>query len=219
MTLLACRKALQFAGFAVALITFGSPSSAEEATYCVTCTGPDQTYLCRVDAGGAKPSDALKLYCVIRTAKEGHHASCSAVHGSACNGIEKVYHYDGPLPDDLLSDQRIKKLQNKIKEDKKAFEKPKSSDTLVGITGRAVRNARDRFGGSSKPADQPQPLPKTEAAVPHASQNAQAAPPNTTEASEHTSSGVSGFARKSYRCMMSLFRNCSGDPESADGSQ
>ncbi|MEE9590779.1 MAG: hypothetical protein V3V97_22490, partial [Hyphomicrobiaceae bacterium] len=95
----ACRKALQIAGFAVGLFTVASPSSAKDATYCVTCTGPDQTYRCRVDAGGSKPSDALKLYCVIRTAKEGGHGSCSAVRGSACNGIEKVYSYDGPLPD------------------------------------------------------------------------------------------------------------------------
>src|SRR5262245_52652235 len=60
-----------------------------DATYCVTCKNPDQTYRCRVSAGGAKPNDALKLYCVIRTAKEGNHASCSAVSGANCNGNEK----------------------------------------------------------------------------------------------------------------------------------
>ena len=87
----AYRNALHLAGFAVAVFTVASPASAEEATYCLTCTGPDQTYLCRVSAGGAKPSDALKLYCVIRTAKEGNHASCSAVRGSACNGIHLMF--------------------------------------------------------------------------------------------------------------------------------
>jgi len=221
----ACRKALQIAGFAVGLFTVTSPSSAKDATYCVTCTGPDQTYRCRVDAGGSKPSDALKLYCVIRTAKEGHHGSCSAVRGSACNGIEKVYSYDGPLPDDLASDPRVKKLQNKIEREKKAFEKPKGdTDTLVGLTGRAVRNARDRLGGSSEPDDQPlpqEPLPPSETPVPPASKEAQATIPEAAEpeTGERTASGVGGFARKSYRCVLSLFRNCSGEPASAEGVQ
>jgi len=201
MSLPACSKALLVAGLAVGLLTVASPSSAKEATYCVTCTGPDQTYLCRVDAGGAKASDALKLYCVIRTAKEGGHASCSAVHGSSCNGIEKVYSYDGPLPDDIASG--VKKFQKKIERENKTFEKPGETDTLVGLTGRAVRNARDRLGGSSQPADQPLPQ-EAQAPAPPAPQETQAA------------ESKPGFARRSYRCMMSLFRNCSG--EGAEGN-
>lgn len=199
MTFPACRKVVQFLGLTVAFLTVAWPASAKEAAYCVTCKGPNQTYLCRVDAGGSKPSDALKLYCVIRTAKEGGHASCSAVRGSDCNGIEKVY----DIPNDLMSDPRVKKLQNKIEREKKTFEQPKDeTDTLVGLTGRAVRNAQDRLGGSSEPADQPLPqeaLPPNETPAPPASQNAQA-----TESEP-------GFARRSYRCMMSLFRDCRGE--------
>ncbi len=208
----AYRKTLQLACLTVGLFAVALPSSAKEATYCVTCTGPDQTYLCRVDAGGAKPSDALKLYCVIRTAKEGHHASCSAVHGTSCNGIEKVYSYDGPLPEDLASDPSVQKLQKKLEQENKTFEKPGETDTLVGLTGRAVRNARDRFGGSSEPTDQPLPRkPVSERQVPPASQNAQATVPEAEAADSRP-----GFARRSYRCMMSLFRNCSG--EGAEGN-
>jgi hypothetical protein len=210
----AYRKTLKLAGLLVGLFTVASPSSAKEATYCVTCTGPDQTYLCRVDAEGAKASDALKLYCVIRTAKEGRHASCSAVHGSSCNGIEKVYSYDGPLPEDIASDPRVQKLQKKLKQENKAFEKPGETDTLVGLTSRAVRNARDRLGGSSEPAGQPlpqKPLPQRETQAPPSSQNAQATVPETEAADSEP-----GFARRSSRCMMSLFRNCSG--EGAEGN-
>jgi hypothetical protein len=207
MTVPAYRKALQFAAFSVAFLTVAWPATAKEAAYCVTCTGPNQTYLCRVDAGGSKPSDALKLYCVIRTAKEGGHASCSAVRGSNCNGIEKVY----DIPNDLMSDPRVKKLQNKIEREKKTFEKPKGeTDTLVGLTGRAVRNARDRLGGSSDAADQPLPqesLPPNETPAPPASQSAQATVPEEPEV---------GFARRSYRCVLSLFRNCRGGSESTD---
>ncbi len=79
------QRPLSHVAFAAGLIVCAVPSAlAGEASYCVTCTNPDQTYVCRVTAGGSKPSDALKLYCVIRTAKEGHHASCSAERSSAC---------------------------------------------------------------------------------------------------------------------------------------
>src|SRR3989337_2673835 len=84
------QRPLSHVAFAAGLIVRAVPSApGGEGRYCVRCTNPDQTYICRVTAGGSKPSDALKLYCVIRTAKEGHHASCSAERNSpACNGVE-----------------------------------------------------------------------------------------------------------------------------------
>jgi hypothetical protein len=221
MPWLACRKAPRLAVLAACFfVCTASPAFAEEARYCVTCTNPDQTYLCRVTAGGSKPSDALKLYCVIRTAKEGHHGSCSAVRSSACNGVEKVYSYDGPIPEDLASDARIKSLQNKIEEEQKAFEKPKGDgpDTLVELTGRAVsasrqrwRNARGALGGSSQPTDQslPEEAPSPDRTpAPLAAEETPEAIPDTAQANAGERPGL---ARRSYRCVVSLFRNCRGE--------
>ena len=89
-----------------------SGAEAGDAAYCVTCKGPDQTYLCRVTGEEVNHSDAVKLYCVVRTAKEGGHASCGARDADAgCNGIEKTYSYNGPgIPEGLAEDPRVKKL-------------------------------------------------------------------------------------------------------------
>jgi hypothetical protein len=187
----------------------GTPLLAD-ATYCVTCKNPDQTYVCRVSAGGGKPNDALKLYCVIRTAKEGNHASCSAVSSANCNGIEKVYSYDGPMPEDFASDARVKKLKEKIQHEQKAFEKPKSDapDTLVELTGRARErwlNGRDSLRGPEAPTNES--LPPSEGQTLQGTDASTAASPAATEANAERP----GFARRSYRCVMSLFRNCSGD--------
>ena len=205
-----CPKAPLYGAFAASLFVAAVPAMAGEAAYCVTCTGPDQTYVCRVDAGGSKPSDALKLYCVVRTAKEGHHASCAAERYSpGCNGVEKVYSYDGPLPEDIASDPRIKNLTDKIEQNQKAFEKPKGDapNTLVELTGRAVaasqqgwRNVRGRLSGSAQPADEPL--------------SAEATPieePDRPSRMRRAASAVSGFARTSYHCLISLFFNCSGE--------
>jgi hypothetical protein len=228
MALWACQKTQFLAIFAgSAFAVAASPAFAEEAKYCVTCKNPHQTYVCRVMAGGSKPSDAFKLYCVIRLAKEGHHASCSADSSSICNGVEKVYSYDGPMPDDLASDPHIKKLQSKIEEQQKIFEPPKGNEphTLVDLTGRAMsasrqrwRNARGALAGSPQPAGQPSPQ---DGSTPLASQQAQAAPPVAPQAdsTQHTGSGVTSFARKSYHCMISLFRNCRDAPTATAGVQ
>jgi hypothetical protein len=200
-------------------------AGAGEANYCVTCKNPDQTYVCRVDAGGRKAGDALKLYCIIRIAKEGHHGSCAAEQDSgACHGVEKLYSYDGPVPEDLASDPRIKHFTDKIKRDQQTFDdKPKGDQpkTLVELTGRAVsasrkglRNARGALGGSS--SDQPlpnDPLPLNQSDAPLAvdtppAESADASHPSRVQ---RAGSAVGGMARKSYRCVLSLFRNCSGD--------
>ena len=199
-------------------------AGAGEANYCVTCKNPDQTYVCRVDAGGRKAGDALKLYCIIRIAKEGHHGSCAAEQDSAgCHGEQKVYSYDGPMPEDLASDPRVKHFTDKIKRNQQTFDdKPKGDQpkTLVELTGRAfsasrkgLRNARGALGGSSSDRPLPNdPLPLNQQDAPLAAgtppvESADASPSRVQRAG----SAVGGFARKSYRCMLSLFRNCSGD--------
>jgi hypothetical protein len=238
------------AGTAAYLTVLASPAMAGEASYCVTCTGPDQTYLCKVVGEGSRPNDALKLYCIIRTAKEGKHASCKAKRDiEGCVGEAKVYSYEGPsLPADIASDPRAKKWMGKLAREQKKFEKPKGEgpQTLVELTGRAMsssrrglRNAREAITGpkdeasnettastappspqvsapapvapAPAPASSTQPPPTT-AALPEPvpATAAPAAKPSTPSRMQRASSAVGSFARKSYHCMWSLFRNCSG---------
>jgi hypothetical protein len=213
----ACLRRLALAAFAAGLAPWPIPYAlADEASYCVTCKNPDRTYVCRVIGDDSRPSDALKLYCVIRTAKEGNHASCSAERSDSCRGIEKVYSYDGPaIPQDIASDPRVKKFMDQIGHDQRAFEKPKGEgpQTMVELTGRAVsasrqgwRNARAALGGSS---DEPQPLSPSPDTTGSTGAAAPAAPPASRAA--RASAAVGSFARKSYRCLRSFFRHCSDE--------
>jgi len=189
-------------------------SFAQAADYCVTCKNPDETYRCRVTGTGAKANDALKLYCVIRTAKEGNHASCSAQKATAaCVGLVKVYTYDGPsLPEGLTSDPRMRELNRKVERNQQTFEQPKGAEpkSLFELGGRAVdasrkglRNAGSAIGiGSTGSETAPQAAPQT-APVPPARQAAAPAPTPAEPARK-------SFARRSYDCMLSLFRDCSG---------
>ena len=225
------------AGF---LALFTGPGSAADVAYCVTCGSPHQTYVCRVTGQSSRPSDALKLYCIVRTAKEGKHASCAAQRAdSSCAGIEKVYSYDGPaMAPDIAAEPKVHKLQERIAREQQAFEKPKGSapKSLVELGGRAYSASRDRWRriGGANEAEAPQTTlpPETQStAAPRQSESlslqaapwmeAPAPPPAqaTTASSEPSASraqrmgsAVGGFTRKSWRCMRSLFRNCS-EPE------
>ena len=206
---------------------------AGEAIYCVTCKGPDQTYLCRVTGEDLRRNNGLKLYCVVRTAKEGGHASCAARDEvSSCNGVEKTYSYNGPsIPLGLAEDPRVKNL-NKRK-------------SLVEVTSRAMsasrrglRNVRASWAGreaeanpSSLPsrsapinpspelqAQTPAPLSLSAALTPGTrsaalSPESTAGPPTPKSRVRRGVQNVGHFARNSYRCVRSLFRRCRGEPE------
>ncbi len=198
------------AAFAVAALALaGTPALGANTEYCVTCKGPAGTYRCRVRGSGVKASDALKLYCVVRTAKEGGHASCSAKKASSdCAGPMKVYNYDGPaLPERLTSDPRIRELSRKMKRSRQTFEEPSGDEpkSLYELGGRAVdasrrglRNAGSAVGLGSSSESEVAPPPVT----------ASARPPAPPQQAAGTEPDDRGFARRSYDCVLSFFREC-----------
>ena len=218
---------------------------ANEAAFCVTCKEPDQTYLCRVTGEDLHRNDGLKLYCVVRTAKEGGHASCSARDEvSGCNGVEKTYSYNGPnIPEGLANDPGVKTLMERVGHDQKDFRKDDKRKSLVEVTGQAmrasrreIRKVRASLGGReaetnqsplpSKPAlidplpelksQTPTPLPLSAARAPGArsvalSPEVITAPPARASRVRRGAQSVGHFARSSYRCVRSLFRECRSD--------
>ena len=192
------------AGVAAALVWAPSPAAATD--YCVICNNPDETYRCRVTGTGAKASDALKLYCVIRTAKEGNHASCKAEQATdACVGLVKVYTYDGPaLPDDLTSDPRVRELKERVERDQRAFQEPEGEapTSLFELGGRAVDASRKGLRNAG-------------AAIGLGSSEDEIAPPAPPPAPTASAAESESFARRSYRCMRSFFRNCGAQDKEA----
>ncbi len=180
-------RALLVTGLFVSL----APPALADANYCVTCKNPDQTYRCRVTGEAPSAADALKLYCIIRTAQDGKHSSCSAERRtSGCSGPEKVYAFDGAaLSSQIASDPRVRGAVEQMRRQQDAFAKPKGAtpSTVFELGGRAVsasrqgwQNARERIGGSSSAsapvAAQPAPSP---AAAPLPSPPRQTAAPTT----------------------------------------
>jgi hypothetical protein len=239
---------LASAGLAASLLAgAGFRARASEATFCVTCKGPDETYVCKVNGDLGGQTDALKLYCVVRTAKEGGHASCSARDDVAgCNGATKTYSYDVPdLPAAIASDPRVKKFNNYVaREQKKFSQDDKPSQSLVAMSRRGIRNLRASLGGEEEPkasappqqqeslqqerlpelpgqSAPPLPLSASPEKSVHAGLPAETTAPPSEKRSSRVRRGaqsVGNFTRKSYRCVRSLFRHCGGDEENAESN-
>ena len=161
------------------LLSFDVNSSAAgESAYCITCTGPDQTYLCRVTGEGSSQNDVFKLYCIVRTARQGRHASCAATgSGESCHGVVKNYNYRGPfVPASLAENPRVKRFISRMEENQ-------------------ATDLRSHSPPRQKAADPP--THSRFQRVRHFAYNAGAA--------------VRRFGGTTYRCLCSLFRNCSGE--------
>jgi hypothetical protein len=214
-------------------------AEAGDAAYCVTCKGPDQTYLCRVTGDTISRNDAVKLYCVERIAKEGGHASCGARDASAgCNGVEKTYSYNGPdIPEGLAEDPRVKKLMDRVEKEQKAFDK-EDRKSLVEVTGQAVsasrrgiRNMRASIGGREEPEHSPapsnpppagvasqDPLPEMPGEATPALPLSAAEQPRVPSAAMAPAESAAQPARQSRvksiaRCVRSLFRRCGSEAD------
>jgi hypothetical protein len=236
--------ALAGAGLAVSLLAgAGFGARASETAFCVTCKGPDETYVCKVNTDVRGQADALKLYCVVRTAKEGGHASCAARDDVAgCNGVTKTYSFDVPdLPASLAADPRVKKFNDYVAREQKKFRQDdKPSQSLVGVSRRGIRNLRASLGGDEEPKPSPPPeqgslqqepveelpgeaappLPLSASPEPSVSAGlpagTEAPPPEKTSRVRRGAQSVGSFTRKSYRCMRSLFRHCGSDESESE---
>ena len=166
-------RAAACVGVLLAAAPFATAPRAQAGTveYCVTCKNPSASYRCRLQGSGVTRSDAFKLYCVVKTTQDGGHASCAAKKNPGCNGVVKVYNYDGPtLPGNVANDPRVRQLNERVQQDNQAFgekrgDQPKSLFELGGraydASKRGLQGAGAAIGlggaaaGSGDPAGRP----------------------------------------------------------------
>jgi hypothetical protein len=165
------RTVLQAAGAACLALCVTVPVShlrtaqADEAVYCVTCVNPDEHYACTVASKGPLPGDAVQLYCIMRTAKKGGHASCSARRGApnTCPGTAMRYDYEGPAPqqvlDGLSANPKVQKIRKRMEQEQKSFAQPKKKESnapgsvveVIGNSRERLRQARSRLQSEAEP--------------------------------------------------------------------
>lgn len=203
-----------------AILLMGLAPAAHAAEFCVRCSGPDQTYRCKVTGVSSQYSDAAKLFCVLQTTKQEGHAKCTASLDPACKGIEKVYDYNGPaLPQALDQNAAVKKYKNRVTREQEKFASPEEEGraTLFDLGKGMISGTRSRLGygsdetpaPSAPPSQTTAPTAVPQAAVPPASGQLPPVPERAVAA--QAPENDESFAHRSYRCLKSFFFNCGSE--------
>ncbi len=85
VTLISFNSASAVTAAASAVLTAVMSTAAAGATdYCVTCTGPDATYVCEVAGMSAPAATGMQgqMLCIKQLAAEGGHKTCSVLRNA-----------------------------------------------------------------------------------------------------------------------------------------
>ncbi len=166
--------------------------------YCIKCSNPDETYICRITSKGDQ-SQGKQFLCIMNIAKDNGHDSCSATAQSgACSGI--LVQYEVSMQDQPQSpvDTAITGPDEVLEADQAKGE-PK---TLIEFTKQATK--------------------ATSKGLKSAGRDTKKVIKNTGKAIQKTGSKIKNFTDKvggniksasktTWRCLTSLFFNCAGD--------
>jgi len=98
---------LALALFAPAGLMSLAAEPAHAGQHCVTCVGPEATYLCEAQNGpGILAANGGQLACITGLAKRGGHDSCSVIRRAAakCDGLVPTVLYPGADQSDTIDD-------------------------------------------------------------------------------------------------------------------
>ncbi len=182
---------------ALTLCLLPTAGNAAETSFCVTCSAPQKTYVCNVSTPSINPGNkALQLYCMMKTAKDGGHRSCSAKRkpSTQCTGAVKNYTFDGSgkLPGVRSAVRQYQgRPQIAAPQPPAMPAEPKKPKTLFGMTSNAVKST----GRGVK---------KTGDAVVKVTKGA-------GQKVGNAGSKIGNAARSAFDCVKKLFRSCGKD--------
>lgn len=207
-------RALGYMALALGIVGFTGHALGESG-YCVSCSGPDQTYLCEVTSETVNPSDqAAKLFCVIQLAKIYGHSACSvkSQSGAACPGVRQTLSYTGQADEGFAGGTRDGAAPqsaegNPLPPDAppgaQEAEKPKEPGTLVDLTKQAVEQSGEQLKKAGKAVGDA--TKKTGSFV---KENTVKAGETVKEAAKSTGEVVSNAAKSAFKCVTSFFSDC-----------
>jgi hypothetical protein len=168
-----------------AVVAFLSASQVNAQEACITCTGPDQAYLCSVEKSdkirkfASAAEKAIQFACIKEMAKIGGHATCQVRRDTdvaTCNG----------LPQTVLLRSLLEAAQQEAAEVQAVATPPKE------------KLAPQQLPPGSSPPD----APKTVVEM------ARRANEQTAEQLRQAGEQVGSVVDKTWTCMTSLFQRC-----------
>lgn len=194
-------------------LMMGSFLSAHAAAveFCVSCKGPEQTYVCEVNAGnGGRNAAALRLHCVVNAARDRGHQSCTVpkVAADPCVGPRLQYVYSGdalplPYPGNSATSSDASSESAGANTPSTDNQKDDNAKTLVDLTNRAVKSSKQRLQNAGETVSEA--TSKTRDSVKGAAKKTKS---RVGEALRNARTAVGNAARTTFHCVRTLFGEC-----------
>ena len=85
----------------LALFGLSAAHADSQQDYCIKCTNPDLTYICRIVSSSTQ-TQGRQFLCIMNIAKEQGHDSCAATNQTqACSGVLVQYEISGSSPQQI----------------------------------------------------------------------------------------------------------------------
>lgn len=181
------------AALLVALVVWTAAKPAVGAEYCVTCSGPAAMYACAIahTQRDAPVDPRMQLLCIQELARQGGHDSCSVPRSAPqpCPGVMKTV-----AAPSLLAPTGAEAAVNDGEPDPKIAKE--AEPPAPGTPPRTVEELATRTLEASKTG-----LKKAGDAVAGSAEK-------TGETVEQAGGAVGSAAKKTWRCLTSLFSEC-----------
>ena len=183
------------------LMLASASARAQETDYCISCTNPDQTYICRVTAQNGQ-SQGQQLFCIMNIARENSHDSCkAAAQQGSCSGTLVLYDVSNlaPAPTPPTASEATaaatppaQAAGNMGHATVKQANKKQAPKTLVEFTKKTAKNTNKGFKNLGK--DTGKAIKKTGSKI--------------TKFTKKVGKNISKATKTTFRCITSLFSKC-----------
>ena len=198
----------------ILLLAAGMPLWADEADYCIKCSGPgqapDKTYVCRIRAEGGS-AQGRQLYCIMNIARDNGHDSCAARSmAGGCEGTLVTYAISGGLPAAPAAPAPAIPAglpsASRPDEEKQHHSAQKPPRTLIEFSKQAARDTSKGFRKLGR---------NTQKGFRKLGRNTAKAIKKTgrkiTRFTKKLGNNISKATRTTFNCLTSLFSNCTSD--------
>ena len=172
--------------------------AADQQDYCIKCTSPNETYICRISSQGGQ-SQGKQFFCIVNISKDQGHDSCSvSTQAGACSGVLVQYEVTG-------SDQPQRPMDSASTTPDTPREVDEAKDepeTLVEFTKQATKATSK--GLESAGRDTKKVIKNTGKAIKKTGGKIK-------DFTDNVGGNIKSASKTTWRCLTSLFFNCAGD--------
>lgn len=169
-------------------------SAGNQQDYCIKCSNPEQTYICRIVSSGAQ-TQGKQFLCILNIAKENGHDSCTATaEGTSCSGVLVQYDLSGMAPPlETMEQTAIPDAPtNQTKVQNNGNDEPK---TLVEFTKEATKATKKSINSAGR--DTGKAIKNTGSKIKHFTNK--------------VGRNIKKATKNTFECITSLFSSCGND--------